>query len=298
MLAIALALGSSMLWGFSDFVGGLKSRSFPVPVVLAVMYLTSLTAMAAFVGVRGEGPPKLEAVAAGLGAGLFGIAALMAFYRALAIGTMSIVAPIASTGVALPVLVGLATGDQPGIVRSLGLVAAVVGVVLASRDAPSDLERPVGRGTGNGRADAADPRLQRQSIVLAVVSGLGFGMYFVLAEISSRSDIGWALLMSRTAATPFVVAFALLALHRGGRLLRGRDLAVVVAIGLCDLGANVLYNASTTIGDLSTVAVASSLYPVTTVLLAAAVLGERVRGVQRTGVVIALCGVVLIAGGT
>ena len=284
MLAIALALGSSLLWGLSDYLGGVKSRSFPVPVVLAVMYFTSLVVMLAFVGLRGEGPPKLDAVAAGLGAGVFGITALMAFYRALAIGTMSIVAPIASTGVALPVLVGLATGDEPGLMRSIGLAAAVVGVVLASRE--------------DDQAQAADPRLQRQSIVLAIAAGLGFGMYFVLAEISSRSDVGWALLLSRTAATPFVVAFALLALSRGGRLLRGREVAVVMAIGLLDLGANVLYNTATTIGELSTVAVASSLYPVTTVLLAAALLGERVRGVQRTGVVIALCGVVLIAGGT
>ena len=284
MLAIALALGSSLLWGLSDYLGGVKSRSFPVPVVLAVMYFTSLVVMLAFVGLRGEGPPKLDAVAAGLGAGVFGITALMAFYRALAIGTMSIVAPIASTGVALPVLVGLATGDEPGLMRSVGLAAAVVGVVLASRE--------------DDQAQAADPRLQRQSIVLAIAAGLGFGMYFVLAEISSRSDVGWALLLSRTAATPFVVAFALLALSRGGRLLRGREVAVVMAIGLLDLGANVLYNTATTIGELSTVSVAASLYPVTTVLLAAALLGERVRGVQRTGVVIALCGVVLIAGGT
>ena len=295
MLAIALGLGSSVLWGLADYLGGVKSRRYPVAAVLAVMYLTSLTAMLVFVAVRGEGPPKLEAVAAGLGAGLFGIVALMAFYRALAIGTMSIVAPIASTGVGLPVLVGLVTGDQPGLLRALGLAAAVVGVVLASRDAPSDLEPLV---AGSGSVDESDSRLRRQSIVLAIVAGLGFGTYFVLAEISARSDVGWALLMSRTAATPFVVALALLALHRGGRRPHGVELGVVAAIGLCDLAANVLYNTATTLGELSTVAVASSLYPVTTVLLAATLLGERVRGVQRTGVVVALCGVVLIAAGT
>ncbi|MEY2443193.1 MAG: hypothetical protein QOJ46_2619 [bacterium] len=283
MLAIALALGSSMLWGFSDFLGGVKSRTFPVPVVLAIMYLSSLAAMGIFVAARGEGPPELGAMAAGLGAGLFGIAALMAFYRALAIGTMSIVAPVASTGVGLPVLVGLATGDQPGLARSLGLAAAVVGVVLASRE---------------DAGASADPRLQRQSVLLAIVAGLGFGLYFVFAEISSRGDIGWSLLLSRVAAAPFAVGFALAALRRGGRRVRGWELAAVAGIGLVDLAANVLYNTSTTLGDLSTVAVASSLYPVTTVLLAAALLGERVRGVQRTGVVIALCGVVLIAAGT
>jgi len=283
MLAITLALGSSLLWGLADFAGGLKSRSYAVAVVLAIMYLTSLVAMGIFVGARGEGPPASEALLAGLGAGLFGIAALMAFYRALSIGTMSIVAPVASTGVALPVLVGLATGDQPGLLRSLGLVAAVVGVILASREEP-------------GGSD--DRRLARQSVVLAIVAGLGFGMYFVLAEISSRDDIGWALLLSRMAASPFIVAFALLALRGGARRPGLRELAIIAGIGLLDLGANVLYNTSTTLGELSTVAVASSLYPVTTVLLAAALLGERVRGVQRTGVVIALFGVVLIAAGT
>jgi drug/metabolite transporter (DMT)-like permease len=283
MLALALALGSSVLWGVADFLGGLKSRSHPVPVVLACMYVTSLTCLLVFAAITGPARPHGDALLAGLGAGLFGIAALMAFYRALAIGTMSIVAPVASTGVALPVLVGLATGDEPSLARSIGLVAAILGVVLASR--------------ADGGA-GADRRPQRQSVVLAVVAGLGFGLYFLLAEISSRADVGWALLLSRAAAAPFIVAFALVVVRRGGGWLRGRELAAVAGIGLVDLGANVLYNSSTTVGELSTVAVASSLYPVTTVLLAAALLGERVRGVQRVGVVVALCGVVLIAAGT
>jgi drug/metabolite transporter (DMT)-like permease len=283
MLALALALGSSVLWGVADFLGGLKSRTYPVAVVLGCMYLSSLTCMLVVVAATGAGPPSRAGLAAGLGAGVFGIAALMCFYRALAIGTMSIVAPVASTGVSLPVLVGLATGDQPSVLRSLGLAAAVVGVVLASRTSDAGTE---------------EPPLQRQSIVLAVGAGLGFGMYFLFSEISSREDVGWALLLSRVGATPFAVAFALVALRRGGRGLRGREIAIVAGIGLLDLGANAFYNVSTTIGELSTVAVASSLYPVTTVLLAAALLGERVRGVQRTGVVIALCGVVLIAAGT
>ncbi len=283
MLAIALGLGSSVLWGLADYLGGLKSRSFPVPIVLAVMYTTSLVVMAIFITARGDGLPETEALVAGLGAGLFGIAALTAFYRALAIGTMSIVAPIASTGVALPVLVGLTTGDEPGLLRSLGLAAAVIGVILASRETPGD---------------GSSTRIRRESVLLAIVAGLAFGTYFVLAEISSRADVGWALLLSRVSATPFVVAFALVALQRGGRRLRGRDLAAVGIIGLLDLGANLLYNASTTLGELSTVAVASSLYPVTTVVLAAALLGERVRGAQRSGIVVTLLGVALIVAGT
>jgi drug/metabolite transporter (DMT)-like permease len=272
-----------VLWGVADFLGGLRSRTFPVAVVLGATYGASLTVMALVVLARGAGPPPGEAVAASLGAGLVGIVGLAAFYRALAIGTMSIVAPIAATGVALPVLVGIATGDRPGVVSSCGLAAAVVGVVLASRE------------DDGGPADA---RQQRISVLLALVAALGFGSYFVLAEIGSDADVAWALTLSRLSAWPFVATFAIVALRRGGRRPNLAQLAGLCGIGLIDLGANFFYNYATTIGELSTVAVASSLYPVTTVFMASLVLGERVRGVQRAGVVVALTGVVLIAAGS
>jgi drug/metabolite transporter (DMT)-like permease len=219
----------------------------------------------------------------GLLAGVGGAVGLSLFYWALSIGTMSIVAPIAATGVALPVLVGIATGERPGLVRSVGLAAAVVGIVLASRE---------------DDGGAVDVREQRQSVMLAILAALGFGSYFVLAEIGSRGDVAWALALSRLSATPFVTALALLAVRRGGRLPRGRQVAALAAIGLLDLGANAAYNYATTIGELSIVAVGGSLYPVTTVLMASLVLGERVRGVQRGGVVVALGGVVLLAAGS
>jgi drug/metabolite transporter (DMT)-like permease len=280
--AIALALSCSVFWGLADFLGGLKSRTFPVPVVLAAMYLSSLTVTALFVAARGEGPPETVAVAASLGAGLVGILGLTAFYRALSIGTMSIVAPIAATGVSLPVLVGIATGDRPGLLRSIGLAAAVVGIVLASRE------------DDGGPVDAVQ---QRQSAVLAVLAGLGFGSYFVLANIGSDGDIAWALLLSRVAGSPFVVGFALLAVRRGGRRPRAWEIATLAGIGLVDLVANLAFNYATTLGELSTVAVGSSLYPVVTVFMAALVLGERIRGIQRLGVVVALAAVVMISAG-
>ena len=282
MAAIAFALGSSVLWGLADFLGGLKSRTFPVAIVLSAMYLTSLAVMALFVAGRGAGLPSDDAVAASLGAGLFGILGLAAFYRALSIGTMSIVAPIAATGVSLPVLVGIATGERPGLLTSIGLGAAVVGIVLASRE---------------DDGGAVSPRQQRVSVLLAICAAIGFGTYFVLAEIGSDGDIVWALMLSRVSAAPFIVAFAIVALRRGGRRPRGREIGPLMAIGLLDLGANAAYNYATTIGELSTVAVAASLYPVMTVFMAALVLGERVRGAQRAGAIVALSGVLLIAAG-
>lgn len=282
MAAITFGLLCSLLWGLSDYLGGVKSRTFAVPVVLATMYLASLTVMLAFVAARGEAPPAGGHVLAALAAGLVGIAGLSAFYRALAIGTMSIVAPIASTGVALPVVVGLIGGDDPGPVRSVGLALAITGIVLASREDDEG---------------AANLRRQRLSIVLAITAALGFGSYFVLAEIASSGDVAWALVLSRASAFPVIAAIALVVLRRGG-LRPGRiALGALAGIGLLDLGANFFYNYASTIGELSSVAVASSLYPVTTVMLAALLLGERVQGVQRIGVVVALSGVALIAAG-
>jgi drug/metabolite transporter (DMT)-like permease len=262
--AIALALSSSLLWGLSDFLGGLKSRTLPMPVVLGGQYLVSLIAMSIFVAARGVGPPATDAVVASL-------------------GTMSIVAPIAATGVALPVLVGIATGDRPGLVCSAGLAAAVVGIVFASRE---------------DDGGALDPRQQRQSIALAMIAAAGFGSYFVLAEIGANADVPWALALSRVAATPFIIGVVVLALRPGARRPHGWEIGALVAIGLLDLAANATYNVATTIGERSAVAVASSLYPVMTVLMASLVLGERVRGVQRVGVLVALTGVVLIAAGS
>lgn len=282
MLAAVLALSSSLTWGVADFIGGLQSRRHPLLTVLVLSQgfalLLILVAIAAGAAIEHDTASTLWAA----GSGALGVLGLMCFYRALAIGTMSIVAPIAATGVALPVLVGIATGDRPGLVRSVGLAAAVVGIVLASRE---------------GDGAALDPRLQRRSVGLAILAALGFGSYFVLAEIGSDGDVAWALALSRVSAAPLVAAIAVLALRRGGRRPRGREIATLCAIGLLDLGANASYNSATTIGELSTVSVGSSLYPVMTVFMAALVLGERVRGVQRAGVVVALGGVVLIALG-
>ncbi len=282
MAAIFLALSSSVLWGLADFLGGLKSRTLPVPVVLAAMYFSSLTVMLAFVAARGAAPPSSEHVIAALGGGIAGIAGLSAFYRALAIGTMSIVAPIASTGVALPVLIGVLEGDRPGLVRSVGLALAVAGVVLASRE-----------DDGGGVAGSD----QRRSVVLALIAGICFGSYFVLAEIGARGDVAWALALSRISAFPIIAAVALYVLRRGGARPGRSAFVALCGFGLIDLAANALYNQATTMGELSSVAVAGSLYPVSTVVLAAIVLGERVQGAQRIGIAVALTGVVLIAAG-
>jgi drug/metabolite transporter (DMT)-like permease len=256
-----------------------------VPVVLGVMYTASLAAMAAYVAATGTPAPSGRAAGYALAAGLCGIAGLGAFYRGLAIGTMSIVAPISATGVALPVIVGLLQGDRPGPVGSAGLVLAVVGVVLASRETRPDDAPPL-------REDA-----RRQSVLLALFAGLAFGAYFAFADLASEESVAWALLLSRVISTPVLLAIVVVSVGVAAIPRSPVTLAQLAVIGMLDLIANACYNVATTKGDLSSVAVAAALYPVVTVLLAAAFLRERVRGSQSVGVVAALTGVVLIAAG-
>jgi drug/metabolite transporter (DMT)-like permease len=280
MYALALALGSSLCWGVADFIGGVQSRKSPLLGVVLVSQAVGLVGLLVWVAARGQPPPDLVRLLPAAGAGLGGVVALACFYRALAIGTMSIVAPISATGVVVPVVVGLASGERPAALQVVGIATAVVGVVLASRE-------------GSGRPAAA--AAVRRSILLALCAAVGFGTFMVGLRAGARADVSWALLAARLSA---VVAVGALAWARGLAAVSVRAGFMPLAImGCLDLTANALYAVASRHGALSIVAVVASLYPLATVLLARVVLGERVRRVQEAGIVAALTGVALIAAG-
>jgi drug/metabolite transporter (DMT)-like permease len=212
-------------------------------------------------------------------AGVGGVIALGCFYRALSIGTMSIVAPISATGVTLPVVVGIATGDRLSTVVAVGLAVTVLGVVLASRERHDDAEQTAA---------------SRLSVGLALVAALGFGSYFVLSDAAADDSVLWLLVLSRAIPVPALAAFAW---ARGMRPPSRRIALVLVAAGTLDCGATALYGVANTKGALSIVSVVGSLYPVMTLILARAVLSERIRPVQQAGVAAALAGVAMIAAG-
>jgi drug/metabolite transporter (DMT)-like permease len=278
--ALALALTSSLCWGISDFVGGVQSRRMPLLVVMLITQWVGLIGLLVLLALRGTGPPEIAKLVPAALAGTAGLAALAAFYRGLAIGTMSIVAPIAATGVAVPVIVGVAGGDRPGGLQVAGLVAATIGVVLASRE---------------GDASGASAARKRLSIGLALIAALGFGSFFVGLRISARTDVLWALLAAR--ATGCACLLLLAARSRVRVTGLGVSLPLLMLAGLLDLSANATYALATRHGLLSVVAVASSLYPLATVALARLVLKERVRRVQELGIVMAVLGVILLAAG-
>src|SRR4051794_23853343 len=134
-MAIVLAIGAAACWGVADFLAGLASRRLAVPLVLLLVEGGGLALVALITVVSGEAffTHSSDAAQAVLG-GLSGVLGLGCFYRALAIGTMSVVAPISASGVALPLVVGIAGGERPGVVQGVGLAAIVAGVVLASRE--------------------------------------------------------------------------------------------------------------------------------------------------------------------
>jgi drug/metabolite transporter (DMT)-like permease len=280
--AVALSLVAAGCWGLADFLAGLKSRSHSVLTVLLWVEGGGLVAVLAVIAATGTGPPGARALGASVVAGVAGLTGLGAFYKALSIGTMSIVAPISATGVALPVVVGLATGDALHGLVAAGLAVTVVGVLLASREEAVELAHE--KASANRRAG-----------LLALVAALGFGLYFVFADVAADGSVLWLLAVGRIAVLPFV---ALLAHRRGLPLAPPTpERAQLAAIGLVDLSATGLYGLATTRGALSIVAVLGSLYPVVTILLARGVLGERLTPTQGAGVAAALAGVVLVSTG-
>ncbi|HEX6586724.1 MAG TPA: DMT family transporter [Solirubrobacterales bacterium] len=279
MLALVLSLASAASWGVSDFLGGVQSRRLPVLAVLAVSQPAGLLFIAILIPLSGADPVSADKLAIAFCAGAASLGGLGAFYAAMAMGTVSVVAPIASLGVIVPIAFGLAQGEDPGSVQLAGLVVAIAGVVILGYE-----EHPEHGGVA------------RRSIVLAIVAGLGFGLFFTGIDAASPDRPGWAILAVRIGGVT-AVALALIVARPGfGRVPAA--LPVLVAIGFFDVLANGLFAVASTKGILPVVAVGGSMYPAFTIALAHGVLGERLAQIQWGGVILALVGVGLIAGGS
>ncbi|MCU1591187.1 MAG: protein of unknown function transrane [Frankiales bacterium] len=280
-----LALLSSCLWGMSDFLGGTASRRLPVASVLGLSQLTALVLLVPVAAATGAFDAPRSYVAPAAIAGAVGITALGMFFRALSIGTMGVVAPVAALGVAVPVVVGLARGESPSAWQLAGIVVAVLGVVLASG--------PELSGHGAGGATA---------LLLAGGAAVGFGVVLLLVAEASKGDSGAVVMtlltMRVTSVTMLTCLLVAFARRRGwGLSVTRADLPLLAVIGAGDVAANGTYAVASRSSLVSVAAVLASLYPVVTALLAFRVHGERLTGVQVTGVAASLAGVALLAAG-
>jgi drug/metabolite transporter (DMT)-like permease len=277
VLAITLAIGASLVYGVSDFLGGLKSRSLALLTVLIVSQGAALVLLAAIVLSTGSEPPEGRYLLYGALAGVSEAVGVAALYRGLAVGVMSMVAPIAATAPVVPVLAALALGETPTAVQGAGIALAVGGVALIAYSG----------------AEESQSRAVGPSVLFGLLTALGFGGFFLAMDAASEGEVQWALLMARLIS---VTAFVAVFVATRARLEADRaELPVLALIGALIIAADGMYAFASTEGLLSVVAVLSSLYPVVTIALARVVLDERIERLQQLGIVVALGGVVAIS---
>jgi drug/metabolite transporter (DMT)-like permease len=275
-MAVVLALCSALAYGLSDFLGGLVSRRTSAWSV-AVVGQSSSTVCTALVALFVAGSPTAAdfrwAVLAGVGAGI-GTGFL---YRGLSSGRMGVVAPVSAVGAAVvPVLAGTVTGERPSALVWLGILAAMPGIWLVS-STPDD--------RGSVAAGFVD----------GVLAGLGFGVLFAaLGQVPDTAG-WWPLATSQLVSVASVVALAVV--MRTAWVPRGRAVRLAALTGPLGASATAAFLLASQQGLLTVAGVLSSLYPASTVLLAALVLHERVHRAQGVGLGLCAVAVACVAGG-
>jgi drug/metabolite transporter (DMT)-like permease len=277
MQAIVLALGASLSWGLADFFGPLQGRKLGALRTLVYVELGGLVGIAVIVAVRGLGPKSAVTLLA-IPAAVSGTLGLFAYYRGIAVGAISIVAPIAGVSAVVPVIVGIASGESPSGLQLTGIACALIGVFLAAREPRQGGETKLAAGVG-----------------LAILAAIGFGGYFPFMHAAGNADYWWASLIFRIAST--IVIFVAVAVRRPALGVPVRILPWLALIGFGDMFGNLLYAAASTSGLVSVTSVLASLYPIVTVVLARIVLSERVARSQEAGIGLTLAGVALISAG-
>ena len=281
MIAYLLAIGCALSYGAADFIGGWTTRRAPAVAVVAVSQLGGLVLLGPLVPFASPGLPSAHDLLWGAVAGLAAGTGILLLYRALAVGTMSVVSPAtAVTAVSIPVLVRIAAGERPAPLPALGIGLAIAAIVLVSRQ--------------RSTAPAGGGRLP-SGLAIALASGVGFGVFY-LALAQTRHEAGaWPLLAMNVVT---VSLFGGVALFRDELRRMPRPMAKMAALGgIFDFGAHALYLFAVREGPLPSVVTLSSLYPATTIILARLILRERLTGWQMAGIACALAATVLIVRG-
>jgi drug/metabolite transporter (DMT)-like permease len=278
MTAALLAAGAALCYGLSNFVGPRIVRNLPLYPVLISGQVVALVVSALLLFTERGTPTTGEVVAAFL-AGLGNAFALIAFYRAAALGPMSIVAPLGALGAVVPVLVGAVQGESIGPLKLAAIAVALTGVALAARP-----------GRERARGDAGH---RRAAAGWALVSSLGFGVFLAGMSEAGGGGAFWAIALSRLS---LLVLYVVVALRLASPLrVPARDVPRVLVPGLLLFAGTLLYTVATREGDLSVVSVIASLAPVVIVVLAFTLLGERLSRTQAAGAVAAMAGSVMLA---
>ena len=282
-VAVAFALFAAFTYGVADYLGGKAARLGPAVLVTLVAEITTFAGVLLSLAVIGDSLQRASDLGWGALAGVCSVVGVLCLYYALARGAMTVVAPI--TGVvaaSLPVVVGLATGERPGVVALLGVAIAIASVALISGAVGAPPHQPT----------------PTRIVLIALVAGAAFGALFVFFDRASDDSGLWPLLGARLVALPLIALVVLVRAVRGSLGAARRAVALPgIGVGVMTLAANVSYLAATRRGLLTIVAVVVSMYPASTVLLATVVDHERLRRSQGVGLALAAGALVLVTLG-
>jgi drug/metabolite transporter (DMT)-like permease len=278
-MAVALGVLVALSYGTGDFLGGFASQRLRTSTVLLwTQSIGLVVALLLVVALRDSVPDPHVFVLSAI-AGAVGVVAVALLYRGLAVGRMSVVAPVSAVGGGvLPVAWGLLRGERPSALALVGVALALIAIVI------------VGRGAEHDPSPSVTPL---HELALGAGAGVGFGIVFILFSESASGSGLWPVLIARCTSVPLLVG-AVIMLRQPPRVARA-DLAPVAGAGLFDVTANALIVLAVRRGLLSLVGPVASLYPATTVLLARLVLHERIGRQRAGGLALGLVGLALIA---
>lgn len=271
---VVFGLAASLSWGSGDFSGGLASRRAKTVSVVVADYTVGFALMVILALVTREPFPQPLDILWGALAGIVGVLGLLVFYTALASGKMGIVAPVSAVlTAALPALFSAFTVGLPAPLQLVGFALALVAIGLIAREHG-------GKGSTQG-------------IGLALLAGVGFGVFFILISRVSPGSTFWPIAVARLTSVGLLAIITVLR-RQPIQPFKGVALLVTVA-GILDAVGNSFFVLAAHSGRLDVAAVLSSLYPAATVMLAALVLHERVQRVQAVGILFALVAIPLIS---
>lgn len=276
LTAVFFGLAAAASWGAGDFSGGVASKHNHVYLVVLLSHIVGITGLLALIGLMGESLPTMQTMWIGALGGIAGAFGVVALYAALSQGRMGIVAPLTAivTGI-VPVLFSSFIEGLPKIHQMVGFLIALFAVWLISRD-----------------QDNGSSRLRWQDLRLPIISGLGFGLFYIAVDQVSDQAILWPLVGARAASILFMLALVLIS--RQAKRPTNGQLSIIALIGISDTAGNAFFALATSFGRLDIAAILSSFYPAMTILLARLILKEDISKQQWLGLIAALFAVALI----
>jgi drug/metabolite transporter (DMT)-like permease len=277
LLSSLFGLLSALTWGAGDFTGGIVSRR--IGIYRAAFYGESagLFFLAAMLAIVQEPIPGWSVWGWSAAAGAIGSVGLLIFFRSMSDNQMSVVVPVSALMTAvLPVIASGLTEGLPGPLKYFGFGLALAAIWLISQ------------------ADSHQMKfhLQLVDLKLALLSGVCFGVYFILLHQGSQASTIWPMLVARSTGA-FVLFFFAFA-NRQVNWPERSAMPLVILNAAGDIGGNTFYVLAGQLGRLDVAAVLSSLYPGTTILLAGMLLHERLNPSQWLGIMTALLAIVLM----